>query len=241
MEKTMRYIVSYVFTFFLLMAFATPTMAWVQYRGDAESGKVSGVRNSDRVVTIGPVDAQDEFALQEVSWGERSDEPCWFEVRTTDLTSTTSSTDTPNNAVSRCGQFGPTERSKRSVMYGGGRYDYTAATTQPVYITGLRVCMNKRRTRIKGIQIEGKQPNPDYESLTILTELDEIDGVINRPRKWQANCSDHWGRWSRCGRNQVAVALDIHFEGGLQPRSATGIAVQCRTLSREGTLVRPTD
>ncbi len=235
----MRNTSSYVYTLIGLMAFATPSMAWVQFHGDAEAKRISGVRNSDRVVTIGQPESDDEFALNKVTWGERSDEPCWFQVRNTDMTRHPTASDTRYDEVNRCEQSGPTERSKRSVGYSGFPNDYTVATQQPVYITGLRVCMNNGRTRIKGIQVEGKQPNPNFDSATILVDLDAIEGVVNSPRRAQSNCNGNWGRWSRCGRNQVVVGLDIHFEGGLRPRSATGIAAQCRKLAREGALTRP--
>lgn len=226
--------------FIFILIFATPSLAWVQYYGDATVKRVSGVPNSDRVVTIGFPDSVDEIALNAVSWGERSDEPCWFQVRSTAISSNAMTAENRRyDNVSRCNQPEPTERSIRSVGYSGFPNDYTVATQQPVYITGLRVCLNNRRTRIKGIHIEGKQPNPVDSSPEILQDLEEIEGVAISPRRSRVNCNGNWLRWSRCGRNEVAVALDVHFEGGVRPRSGTGIALQCRKLVREGGLVRP--
>lgn len=228
-----------VASLFVLAYCPTTTLGAVQMYGDATPQRVSGTPNSDRTVTIGRLEGSTPLALKRIEWGERNDHPCWFKVTIGDMTQVLRPPASNLDEVDRCAGRGPTSRSKRELGYGtGARYDYTLATTESVYVTGMRVCLNRKRTRIKGIQIEGKRIAA--EGLNTLLDLEDLDGVINEPRLSHATCRSNWRRWSRCGRNEVVVAVDIHFEAGPQPRSATGIAVHCRSVAGDGALLRPT-
>ncbi len=212
--------------------------AAVQMYGEATTERVSGTRNSDRVATIGRPDATTPLALKRVEWGERNDHPCWFKVTLTDMNRVLGPPSSGLDEVDRCAGNGPTSRSLKKVGYGtGASYDYTRVTTESAYITGVRVCLNRKRTRIKGIQIEGKRVVS--EGLNTLGELEDLPEVINDPRASQPNCKGNWRRWSRCGRNEVAVAMDVHFEAGPQPRSGTGIGLRCRSVAGADALIRP--
>lgn len=229
-----------ILTSLVVLAYCTGTAsAAVQMYGDATTQRVSGTPNSDRVSTIGRPEGSSPLALKRIEWGERNDHPCWFKVTIGDMTQVPRPPASALDEVDRCAASGPTKRSTREVGYGTGfKYDYTLATTESVYVTGMRVCLNRKRTRIKGIQIEGKRVAA--QGLNTLLDLEDLDGVINEPLRAHPNCKSNWRRWSRCGRNEVVVAVDVHFEAGPLPRSATGIAVQCRSVAGEDTLIRPT-
>ena len=231
----MKHIVSYCI---VLVCWIATAAAAVQMYGEATTERVSGTRNSDRVATIGRPDATTPLALRRVEWGERNDHPCWFKVTLTDMNGVVAPPSSALDEVDRCAGNGPTSRSMKKVGYGtGASSDYTRVTSEPVYITGMRVCLNRKRTRIKGIQVEGKRAVS--EGLNTLRELEDLRGVINDPRALQPNCKGNWRRWSRCGRNEVAVAVDVHFEAGPQPRSGTGIALRCRSVAGDDALIRP--
>jgi len=234
-----RSIKSLAWALITLMGWAGAASAAVQVIGPATTERVSGTRNSDRVVTIGRVDGAAPLALKRIEWGERKDNPCWFKVTIGDMRQVMLPPASNRDQVDRCANKGPTQRSKRELGYGTGKkYDYTRLTTEPVYITGIRVCLNRKGTRIKGIQIEGKRVKP--RAPNILQDLEAVDGAINAPRISHQNCDGKWRRWSRCGRNKAAVAVDVHFEAGPEPRSGTGLAVRCRAVAGENALVRPT-
>ncbi len=85
-------------------------------------------------------------------------------------------------------------------------------------IAGVRVCMNKKRTRVKGIKVYGASIDPSGA----VTRGSEFNGGFQRP-----NCTSPWHPRKMCPTNQVATGLEFHTKSGI----LTGIALQCQRVT----------
>ncbi|MBA4141749.1 MAG: hypothetical protein H0X43_01835 [Nitrosospira sp.] len=56
---------------------------------------------------------------------------------------------------------------------------------------------------------------------------------LNAPSDQRPNCGG-WKKWVECPQGQIATAITAHFSAGPTPRSVTGIALQCRMVSKGG-------
>jgi len=222
--------VSFASALLLLSAASTQAERYpkdVMLNGAAMTSEhISGFQGTDFVVGVPDSSTNDDYAVFGLSSEEQRDHPCYVTVRTENVNDSSGKQDLKKELCSG------KEKSREMV----------AAFTDNAYgkrsfVTGVRVCMNGDNTRVKGIQIRGG---------TITDELrlgklergaqDQKFGNISHlnpeePKDDRPNCNNNWKRWALCPRdNQIATAVVLHFEAGKEPRSLTGIGLQCRNV-----------
>lgn len=205
--------------------------ATMRLDGTVETTAVSGFRGTPFTFT----GRDDLHAVYGLVSAERRDNPCYLDMLTESIN------DPDRNGVSVrnfCGGNGATS-SMLKVAY----EDTWVGFGKRVFVSGIRVCMNNDRTRVKGFQIRGRQITSDGRVL----ELDAGEPVsgqaggsdvglhlITMPRQGRSHC-DEWMGWASCPQDgQIATGLVAHFEAGNEPRSLTGIALQCRVAAVAG-------
>lgn len=186
----------------------------------------SSVAGGASPVTLVGLSTTDDLGLRGVESQERSDSPCLIRaLRRNVNTGATSSTQS-----TRCGAKGATS-SVMSVSF----------NNSDEYVTGIKVCRNSARDRVKGFRIRGAKLNSDG-TLTPLGASQDIGvadvgsseqgfSTITEPFDTRLNCDDRdgWSGFKSCPVGQIATGLRAHFNAGKEPRSLTGIALICRT------------
>jgi len=196
--------------------------------GAPEATSVSGFKGSSFRLE-GPGELHAVYGLFSV---ERKDHPCYVGLRTEDINDYGSDS---GDYKDLCGKRGTSSEL-------GAAYEDTGSNGTRVFVHGVRVCMNKKGTRVKGLQLRGKRIDENGHPVD-LESGDPTHGqaggsdvglhVITEPRDTRAHCNN-WKRWSECPRhNQIATAVIAHFEAGNTPRSLTGLALECRYASRK--------
>jgi hypothetical protein len=159
---------------------------------------------------------------------ERNDKPCYIATMTEDVNNFN---DDSGAIKDLCGA-NPTSNEMK-VQFGDVRFD------QRTFVRALRVCMNKDDTRVKGFQIRGSKIDnkgnvselpadyPDSSASSGMSAL--VD--LNAPSALRLNC-ETWKKWVECEQGQIATAVTAHFGAGSEPRSVTGIGLQCREVSK---------
>ncbi|MDX2506548.1 MAG: hypothetical protein QNL62_18995 [Gammaproteobacteria bacterium] len=207
-----------------------------------QSKTISGFRGTTFVT--GGADST-THALYGISSRERSDNPC---LVTTLKENINDSSDDTTPAKNLCGPNGATSSTIKadfsdSSLVGGKR----------VFVTGIQVCMNNNKTRVKGYRLRGKGIS-DTGKLVSLSDGDDCSevfdpkkgpepqqgsleyrlcgGGITEPQAIRTNCdeNDGWMKWAECDDNKLATAAVLHFEAGNKPRSLVGIALKCRGI-----------
>jgi hypothetical protein len=161
---------------------------------------------------------------------ERRDNPCRFAIRSESINDS-SKIDGVDNSL--CGN-----NSTSSTL--SVEYKDTHPFGPRVFISGIRVCMNKDQTRIKGFQINGKRIDENAKPVALENNDSTVDqfgglenqiNIITKPKDERTNCKV-WKKWANCPRQgQIATGAIVHYEAGNTPRSITGIALQCRFVS----------
>src|SRR5262245_65750190 len=209
--------------------------------GAVSETRVSGFKGTQSV--IGDPDST-TYALYGLASRERSDNPCLLTALSENVND---SSKTSSAHKDLCGPKGATS-SEIKADYGNDD-----ATGKRTFLTGVQVCMNNDRTRVKGIRIRGNVINSD-SSLARLVSTDDCSavtdvhpnspppigpleyrfcgGVITEPHPSRTNCDDKdgWMSWAECPEGQIATAAVAHFEAGNTPRSLTGVALKCRPV-----------
>jgi len=221
-----------IFGALLLLLGAASTQA-ERYPKDAmlngapvDSEHISGFQGTDFVVGVPDSSTNDDFAVFGLSSEEQRDHPCYVTVRTENINDSSGKQDLKKELCS--GKEKSREMVATFTDTGYGKRSF---------VIGVRVCMNGDNTRVKGIQIRGKTIEDDAR----LGELqrgwdDKKPGSLSRqypaePQDTRPNCNNNWKRWALCPRdNQIATAVMLHFEAGKEPRSLTGIGLQCRNV-----------
>jgi hypothetical protein len=174
-----------------------------------------------------------------ISSQERRDNPCALWIGTKSVNDSAKSTGAIKNL---CGGT-PTSRAMRAEHrddMGFGRR---------VFVTGIRMCANNKGTRVKGFSAarqadRGRWP-PGGARVSAWTlairlssgdwDLSERDEHVNdskNPADYRNNCKE-WHAWAECPHpNQVAIGLIAHFEAGKEPRSLSGVRLQCRYVAQ---------
>lgn len=212
---------------FLAAAAAQAAGQAVELVGSAQSAQgVSGVRGQ-AVTLAADKPGHAAYGLFSV---ERRDQPCYLALRTEDIND---SADKDGVIRDFCGER-PTSKEL------GAAFEDRMATGPRVFMTGIRVCMNGRNTRVKGLQIRGRRINDDGTLAALDPDPVPIPGtdgnrhvsIVVEPRDERPNCTrDGWQRWVECPQpDQVVTAIVAHFDGRDPPRSLTGIGLQCRQL-----------
>lgn len=158
---------------------------------------------------------------------ERNDKPCYIAAMTENVNDFKEDSEATENL---CGA-NPTG-SEMKVEFGD--IEFAPRT----FVRGLRVCMNSENTRVKGIQIRGSVIDadgklsdlppryPDSSASSGVSSMADLSAPIDLRR----TC-DSWQKWVECTERQIATAVTALFEPGSNPRSLTGIVLQCRTVA----------
>lgn len=81
------------------------------------------------------------------------------------------------------------------------------------YIRGVAVCLNKSKTKLKGVKIWGAKVNRNNGVLN----------TISTPKKWERTNCKHWGEAKYCPGGKIAT-------GPSGAGRAIGIALECRKV-----------
>ena len=164
---------------------------------------------------------------------EKRDNPCYLAVRTESINDSSIDDGATKDLCS----------GKATSKELGVAFEDSSFHGKRVFVNGLRVCMNKDETRVKGLQIRGKKIDKDAHPVD-LDSGNPVAGqaggsdvslhMITEPRDERKHCKS-WKKWVECpSENQIATGLIAHFEAGQarrNPRSLTGIALECRHAS----------
>jgi hypothetical protein len=202
----------------------------VTLSGDVHETPLSGFKGSAFSV---PQDDSTSKAVFGVISQERSDEPCLLKVSTEDVN------DSAKDGSAKKDLCGPKGATSSDLLV---NYADTGVQGPRVFVTGIRVCMNNDKTRVKGFTIRGKKIT-DSGTLADLETSPNTHGqaggsdvggvVITEPSASRTNCDEKDGmmKFVECDPGQVAIGLVGHFEAGETPRSLTGVALRCRALT----------
>lgn len=199
--------------------------------GAIEVTKVSGYKGTAFTLQ----DDNEDHAIYGMVSSERKDQPCFAMIRTENIND--HADDDGGEVLDLCG--GKATSSLLKVEYPDlPLYD------PRIFVKGVRVCLNSKGTRVKGLQLSGRQITDDGKPIE-LTYNEPIDFLVGgavpvdvfdptQPKDQRPNCDkDQWKRWAECPRhNQIATGAILHFEAGKEPRALTGIQLQCRYVSR---------
>ena len=191
--------------------------------GPAMSTEISGFAGTP--FTLGA--SQGTYGVKGVLSMERDGKPCHIASMTEDINDYHSDSSVIKDL---CGESTTGDR----ISAGFGEIKFARHT----FLRALRVCMNNDNNRVKGFQIRGLVIDdngnvtdlpPRHASLALVSEVTDL----NAPSDQRLNC-DNWEKWVECPKDQIVTALTAHFGPGAEPRSVTGIALQCRLVSKGG-------
>lgn len=197
----------------------------------AETTNISGFAGTKYRVGV-PDSEGDEYALYGITSEERRDHPCYVTIKTENI----------NNSSQ------PLEL-KKALCGGSERSEAIEAEFKNMYypprtfVTGAKVCMNNKNTRVKGIKVRGQILKDDGELVEVkgadIKDPGNKSGLratlTTEPADWRPHCNDNWKKWANCPVGQIATAAILHYEAGKEPRSLTGIALECRRVALPGT------
>ncbi|MDQ3564479.1 MAG: hypothetical protein M3436_10170 [Pseudomonadota bacterium] len=201
--------------------------------GNTTETGVSGIKGS--VFVTGDADST-THALYGISSKERSDEPCLVTALKEHINDSSKDT-TPHADL--CGPKGSTS-SEIKAAFGDSHFQ-----GKRVFLTGVQVCMNNDKTRVKGFKIRGKKITDDGE----LVDLERKErtpgqaggsdqglgiGTEQKDDRWNCDQKEGWMDWAECPVNSLATAAVLHFQAGADPRSLTGIALKCQSIEDMG-------
>lgn len=181
-------------------------------------------------VRVGPP-TESNRALQSINVGEVRDHPCVLYVNSYDVREPL--VEPPGSVLwrydesNKCGQ---TENALDIEVDAFPTDDFRQAHENDldiVFISGLRVCMNKAGTRIKGLDLEGRRLLVQDSGIAI----EDVPLDIDEKKRSLRNC-ETWKRWARCLDGHIATALNVQYEAGADPRSITGIGLECRRITQ---------
>ncbi len=183
------------------VAFAQTAVTTLDFSGPEVQSERSGAAGAARrLVLSGPK------GLKTIAWEERRDNPCVIEIRGRNISNMGL---TQNEELNLCGVG-------ESVRYETVGFAEDASL---IYVSGLRVCMDRGGERVKGIQVRGR----------ITASNGTLTAGSREPRFERPNCHE-WRRWVECPANHIASGLIADFDAGKEPRSMTGISLICRRV-----------
>ncbi len=191
------------------------------------SEKTSGFKGAP--FTIGVPDSEgDDYALYGLTSEEKRDNPCYVTIQTENINDSSQKLELKKNLC------GGKERSKE-MMATFKDTDYGKRS----FITGIRVCLNKKGEKVKGIQIKGATISDDGNLEELTRERQRAKtGSLSRmapkePKDQRPNCNT-WKKWAQCPLGQIATSAILHYEAGKEPRSVTGMALECKKVAKKG-------
>ncbi len=222
-----------------------PSSTFAQFTGSVVPGSPSGGSGMDRHF------GDDTRAVTAITYGERSDDPCFIRLENVDPTDDTNRSSETNE---ECGRRGVTSRSQARIELPGSSF-----------ATGIRVCLNRDGSKVKGIQLIGLTQFcltgsnavvtpagtifPIDRKGTVVRPLDDIVTRCDSPRlirqvtHKRSKCDvtngltpvDSAGGWmleSACpGSDMAMIGLRLSTESGSGGREViNGITALCRSL-----------
>lgn len=209
----------------------------VDISGTTETTRISGFRGSETTLRV----TKAGHAMYGISSWELKDHPCYVKLLTEDVNDTVD--DQGVDIRDRCGA---TASSPEMRVF----FSDSGLNEQRIFVSGIRVCMNEKGTRVKGFQLRGKKISDDGKVIALPADTDianqtqplgyRITPAVftnndrNEPYGYRANClSSNWKRWSQCSHPlSIATGLVAHFEAGQKPRSLTGLSLQCQQIKQ---------
>lgn len=185
------------------------------------SNGISGFQGTPFVLGVPDTQGDDDYAIYGIASEEQRDQPCYVKVRSENINDSNGQQDLTKELCD-----GSPSSKEISTAYGNLNYDPRS------FISGVRVCMNKQKDRVKGLQIQGRTISI-YGTIHPVERKDQDkkgDNVPLQPKDERPNCDD-WKNWASCpGEHQIATGVILHFGAGKPPRSLVGIGLQCRTV-----------
>jgi hypothetical protein len=162
-------------------------------------------------------DADDAYrAVRGIKWGEKGDKPCRIGLHRTHV----------NNL-----DYG----EPYQIKCGGSDIGYDG---QPIltptfgeYVSGISVCLNRDRTRLKGVSIHTRR----FDHKTDLVDAGGFANTLADALAYstsRSNCDD-FERFVDCPAAHLATAVDVHWDGDRDIQSIIGLALVCRAVKRE--------
>ena len=194
--------------------------------GPVTLSKISGFAGTP--FTLGkPEDARGVYGL----WSaEGDDKPCQIAAMKEDINDYHQDSDAIKDLCKK-------KATSSRISAGFGDIKFPRHT----FVRSLRVCMNNGNDRLNGFQIRGRVIDGRGNVADLPQRHGSLAGSsgmlpltdLNAPSDQRLHC-DSWQKWVECPEGQVAAALTVHFGPGSGSRSVTGIALQCRAVSRGG-------
>lgn len=174
-------------------------------------------------------------AMYGLSSRERSDEPCVATVYKEHVNDSANDTQQTQNL---CGPRGATSSEIKA------EFSDTSVHGTRAFVTGVRVCMNNDKSRVKGFKLRGKKIDDAGRLVALQGGIagsgtaggsEVTTHVITEPYATRTNCDekDGWMPWAECAADKVATAAKLHYGSGSEPRSLVGIALQCRSVAKQ--------
>lgn len=159
---------------------------------------------------------------------ERDDKPCYIASMTEDVNDASGDSGAINNL---CGEKATS--SEMRMQFGDIKF------ARRTFVRALRVCMNNDNNRVQGFQIRGRGIDangnvidlPPRHASFVGSALSEL-ADLNAPNDERLHC-EVWKKWVECPQGQIATAVTAHFGPGSTPRSLTGLALECRSVSKK--------
>ncbi|MFK7862184.1 MAG: hypothetical protein AB8B64_25480 [Granulosicoccus sp.] len=232
--------IAHSITFFTVLSLSPTVSSAASYdkqvtiSGVIETTRVSGFQGSDTTLRA----SKSGHAMYGISSWERSDQPCYLKLRTEDVND---ADDKGSHIKDRCGAA-PTSKELRA------QYSDVGLNEQRIFVSGIRVCLNEKGTRVKGIQLRGKKISDIGKIVPLPVDVDISKNLeplgyrlspsvvtnddSNEPYSYRLNCqNDNWKRWAECSHPiGIATGVVAHFEAGRKPRALTGIALNCQQV-----------
>lgn len=187
---------------------------------------VSGIIGNN--LRLGPGDDSDE-AIIGIETGERTNHPCIIRAYSAPIRTLITGDGwlLGHHIRNRCGNEQDLNALSVGVNYDPAFIDAHGIDLSSLVLSGIRVCMNGAGTRVKGLELEGRQILVSGDNIIVRDmQLHETDKIDELP-----NCAnDGWRRWVRCQSGMVATALVPHFQPGPEPKAMTGMALECRRV-----------
>jgi len=181
-------------------------------------------------VRVGPTPGV-RFGLSGIDNSEQRDRPCFLRVKSDavreSLVETWTSDMMRYDEADRCDDRTPGDAiSVRAYTTNDFATTHDDELYQ-VYVSGVRICTNNDATRLKGVEIRARR---------ILVQGDEVvvqSVALDETRRQDArgHCNDdNWRAWVDCPAAHIATAAVAHYEAGNEPRSITGLQLECRLV-----------
>ncbi len=222
-----RFVVLMLGSMFLLGSFSvTQAEVVFEYRSDGERILQVIGRSGEVTYALRPSrNASGAWGLTGFKLGEVGDRPCDFDIWSWPLERTRATNGNRYAGANKC-RGGNTVSNAGSIR--------RVALETGAFVTGVQLCLNRNRTRVKGIRVVGR-------------ELDWSERGITHSGLWtgapvqnsfkRTNCK-HWTDWSRCSGadsgSEIAVGVIAHFNEVASNRSASlgGIQLICKLIDK---------